>query len=305
MYLVIGSTGRVGTAAVDTLLADGEPVRVLVRSAVQATPFMAKGCDVAIGDVLDRSSLDAALAGISGVVNCIGAPRRRRTGRSTILRIEIDGNRHLIDAARASSLRPHIVYVSAFNLEKAQYVPFFFAKMKTEAALSGSGLPYTILRPSTFMEALMEFVRNGVATLPGRLANPTSPVAAHDVGRAAVRCFGRQDASGATYPLFGPQKMSYDEFIEDWVAVTGKPVKIRRVPLAAFRLASAAGSPIAPYLPVLYSLVRSVNELDYSGAPGVLEDLIGRPATTVKQHIARVIASRVGVAATADRLADP
>jgi len=61
MNLVVGATGRVSKRTVDELLSLGRPVRVLVRSAEKAAPFAARGCEIAVGDVTNRASLEAAV----------------------------------------------------------------------------------------------------------------------------------------------------------------------------------------------------------------------------------------------------
>ncbi|MET3663765.1 NmrA family NAD(P)-binding protein [Caulobacter sp. 1776] len=61
MYAILGATGHVGSAVVDTLLEAGEPVLALVHSADHAGALLRRGAEVAIVDVLDVDALRALL----------------------------------------------------------------------------------------------------------------------------------------------------------------------------------------------------------------------------------------------------
>ena len=66
MYAIAGVTGHVGSVAAETLLAQGKPVRVIVRDAAKGAPWKAKGAEVAIADLGDEAALASAFAGASG-----------------------------------------------------------------------------------------------------------------------------------------------------------------------------------------------------------------------------------------------
>ena len=70
--LVTGSTGFLGRAIVEELVASGRPVRALVRSDAAAKTLAALGAEPVRGDVLDRPALDAGLAGCEVVYHAAG-----------------------------------------------------------------------------------------------------------------------------------------------------------------------------------------------------------------------------------------
>jgi uncharacterized protein YbjT (DUF2867 family) len=262
VILVIGATGQSGAAAVRALVARKQSVRVLMRQD-RAVPA---GCELATGDLTRPETLAAALEGVTGIVNCVGVGHDLRTRPATIEAVEVAGNRDLIAAAVAAGKMPHVVYLSALMAGRAPYARPFAVKHLTETALSASGLPFTILRPSNFTESIVgDFVSNGVANLAGGFPYPTSPISVHDFGRIAARCVAELGPSGQAHDLFGPETMSFPDVIKRWAAAREETVKFRSMPLPAFRVLTTAAAPARPLFPVIYSLIRSFNELDWSG----------------------------------------
>ncbi len=288
MNLVVGATGRVGRAVVDELLRLGKPVRVLVRSPEKGAPFAARGCEIAVGDVTNRGSLETAVRGATGIATMLGTPRGQTTKPTDFAAVEGAGDRNLMTGVKAAESKPHIVYLSGLHVDRAPHAPIFRYKVEMEAALKSSGLPYTILRPTLLMgffsEALMQ---DGVAQLVGRFPHPVSPVDAGDVGVAAARCLGNTHTYGQTYELFGPGKMGFTDAIERWSRASGQPVTIRRMPLFAFRVLSILLAFRLPVLSSIYPLIRAGNAYDWSGDPAALRTLIGREPTTLAQFARR------------------
>src|ERR1700750_2226362 len=67
MYAITGITGQVGGALADALLASNEPVRAVVRDAAKGASWAARGCEVALADMLDTNALARAFEGTRGV----------------------------------------------------------------------------------------------------------------------------------------------------------------------------------------------------------------------------------------------
>jgi uncharacterized protein YbjT (DUF2867 family) len=288
MILVIGASGQSGAAAVSALVARNMPVRVLMRPRRDTAPVVPAGCQLAVGDITRPDTLAAALDGVTAIVNCVGVGHDLRTRPATIEAVEGTGNRNLIDAAVAAGRPPHVVYLSALMAERAPYARPFAVKWLTEAALRASGLPFTILRPSNLTESIAgDFVSNGVASLAGRFPYPTSPISVNDLGQIAARCAAEIGPSGRVHDLFGPQTLSFPDVIRHWAAARGETVKFRSMPLPAFRVLAAAAAPARPLLPVIYSLIRSFNELDWSGDAAESRRLAGDELLSVEDAARR------------------
>jgi dihydroflavonol-4-reductase len=109
--LVTGGTGFVGANLVRELLADGDRVRVLARPGGDRRALA--GCDVEIveGDLLDPLSLKPATAGMERVYHVAADYRLWAPDPSALFRANVDGTRHLLDAAAAAGAS-RIIYTS-------------------------------------------------------------------------------------------------------------------------------------------------------------------------------------------------
>ena len=282
--LVVGPTGQSGRAVVERLIGLQRPPRVLLRNDNGSNTFRLHGCEVVQGDVTKPATLGPALSGVDAVVLFLGVGHDPKTKPALLHEVEVVGGQNVIDAAVATGRNPRIVYLSAYAAGKVDYALPFMVKLETERALARSGLAHSILRPSNFIESIVgDFVQDGTANLAGKFPNPTSPISVHDIARVAVSELDRADPTPVTHDLFGPEAMTYRACIERWFAAIGEPVKFRSLPLTAFRLVARLASPFQPLLPVIASLVRSFNELDWSGDPARTVELAGGPLLTVEQ----------------------
>src|SRR5205807_10631832 len=103
LVLVVGGTGKLGSQVVDRLIARGKRVRALVRPTSQTGALVAKGVELANGDLLELESLRPALDGVDAVVTSAAG----YTGHTPGDTIETDrtGNLNLIDAAKEAGVR--------------------------------------------------------------------------------------------------------------------------------------------------------------------------------------------------------
>jgi dihydroflavonol-4-reductase len=112
MILVTGGTGFVGGAVVRALLKRGAAVRVLARNPEKARTLEAQGVDIALGDLLDPSSLERAMQGVETLYHVAAVYELGGTvDEETMRRTEIDGTRNVLEAARKANVKK-IVYTS-------------------------------------------------------------------------------------------------------------------------------------------------------------------------------------------------
>lgn len=214
MILVTGATGRVGREVVQQLTAAKMPLRALVRSAERGHDLAAPGVEVAVGDLEKPDTLDPAFAG----VECLFLASRAEPKLS-----EREGN--AIEAARRAGVQ-FIVNVSVSGGPDAptQIGRWHWA---VEKRLSSSGIPWTILRPSLYMQGAFlwqpEIASSGHVHLPmgdGR----ASVVDARDVAAVAVEALRRKGLPQPLYDVTGPSAISFDEIAKEISEATGKPV---------------------------------------------------------------------------------
>jgi dihydroflavonol-4-reductase len=109
---VTGGTGFLGNAIVEELVAAGRPVRALARSDKAAEALAGLGAEPVRGDVLDRASLDAGVAGCEAVYHAAGANAFCLPDPSPLYEVNVDGSRAVVLAAAAAGVR-RLVYTSS------------------------------------------------------------------------------------------------------------------------------------------------------------------------------------------------
>jgi uncharacterized protein YbjT (DUF2867 family) len=230
IILVTGATGQQGGAAARRLLADGWRVRALTRDPASpaAVAMRRAGAEIVAGDMDDRRSLYEALRGVYGVFSVQPAGLDLRFGPDDEVRL----GKNLADAAKAAGVR-HFVYSSVGGADRQPAVPHFESKWVIEQHVQASGLPFTILRPVSFMELLLSpFVGLENGTLSFLLHPDTSMqwIAVDDIGAFVALAFGQfDDFAGKALELAG-DAFTMAEAAEAISAATGHPTRYLPLP---------------------------------------------------------------------------
>lgn len=235
MILVAGATGLLGSEIVKRLLSRGREVRALARHSsdqVKVDALESAGAEIARGDLQDQDSLRTACAGARVVISTVSMIT---TGRETdsFAATDAAGTRQLVDAARAAGVE-QFVFVS-FDTSRSPDAPITAAKRDVEEYLKRSGLTYTILQPSLFMESwlgpmLFANPAAGTATVYGDGTHKLRYVAVADVAELAVQCVGNAAASNAVIPFGGPEPISQRDAVKLFEEEFGKPFTVTEIP---------------------------------------------------------------------------
>ncbi len=244
MNLVVGATGLVGSEVCRQLVAAGKPVKALVRPTsdpARVEELQGLGVTVVEGDLKDRSSLDAACQGVSTIISTASSTLSRQPGDS-IQSVDLDGQLSLIDAAKAGGVE-QFVFIS-FRSHPGLQFPLDDAKRAVEQHLKASGLTYTILQASYFMEiwlgpALGFDYANGSARIYGDGHNGLSWISFRDVARFAVASLDNSAARNAVIEVGGPQVLSPLEVVQVFEDIGGRPMTVEHVPEDALRAQKA------------------------------------------------------------------
>ena len=170
-------------------------------------------CEVAVGDVRDPASLEAACASADVVISTVTAITTAKEGDS-FAATDGAGNINLINAAVAAGAQKFI-FVS-FDTDGMPDAPLVDAKRNVDEQLERSGLAYTILHPALFMESwlgprLFADTAAGTATLYGNRDVRFRYVAVTDVAEIAVRCVDSPAARNAVISFGGPEPLTQRE----------------------------------------------------------------------------------------------
>jgi uncharacterized protein YbjT (DUF2867 family) len=247
MILVAGATGFLGGEICRRLAASGRTVRGLVRKSsdpATVAALRAAGVETVEGDLRDPTSLAAACAGVHTVVSTVTTTRSRQEGE-TLESTDAAGQINLIDAAAAAGVA-RFVYIS-YSGNITGDDPLTRAKRGAEARLRASGMTYTILRPSYFMEVWLGphlglDWTNARATVFGSGDAKVSWVSLGDVASFAVRAVDDARAANAVIEIGGPEALSRREAIGIFEREIGQSFAVEAVPEAALE-AQAASAP--------------------------------------------------------------
>ena len=239
MTLVVGATGLLGGEICRLLAAEGKPVRALVRSTSDQTKVAqleSLNIEVMRGDLKDRSSLDAACEGTSAVISTASSTLSRQAGDS-IHSVDLEGQLNLINAAQATNVSQFVLI--SFPQAEVEF-PLQAAKRKVEEHLKASGLTYTILQPTFFMEiwlspALGFDVANGQVQIYGSGENRMSWISYKDVAKFAVMSLDNAEARNAEIKLGGPEALSPLEVVRLFEELKGQKFEVQYVPEQALK----------------------------------------------------------------------
>lgn len=267
MDLVVGATGHLGTRICELLRQRQRRVRALIRPTAnpdRTAALTALGATLVQGDLKDHVSLAIACEG-ADVVYSTATAILSRAGDDALTTVDRDGQLALVRAARAAGVR-HFVFIS-FPLAPGDF-PIQAGKRAVEAALRDSGMTYTVLQASLFMEAWLSPALgfdypNARATVYGTGEPKISWISFRDVAEFAVQAPVTAAARNAVIPIGGPEALSPHEVITMFERASGKRFTVQHVPdkvlLAQFQGAEepvqkslaglarfyAAGNPIA------------------------------------------------------------
>ena len=240
MILVAGGTGRLGGLVVDELLARGERVRVLTRSAARADRLRAAGAEVALGDVRDPASLLPAADGAQVIVSAVHG--FAGTGRVTPANVDRDGNAHLVAAAQREGAE--MVLMSVIGAARQHPMELFRMKAEAEEALRNSGLGWTVVRASAFLELWQELLRKGPGRRPlifGRGDSPIHFVSVAEVAGVVVEAALDPATRGQVLEVRGQSPFTLNQLAAQ-TCPGAAPMHVPRLVLRA--LAHVAPSPL-------------------------------------------------------------
>ncbi len=250
MILIVGASGRLGGTVAKRLLAQGKAVRLMTRTPSNLVHLKQQGAEVVSGDLRNPASLLSACEGVEQVLAAAHALTGK--GDNNPQTVDDAGNRQLIDTARAAGVK-HFVFLSILGASPDAPVEFFRIKYHTEEYLRASGLSFTIIRPSAFMDLWAQLIglpilEQGKTTIFGRGNNPINFVAVEDVARFVCIAFENSRMRNEVIEVGGPENLTLNQVAETFERVSGRQAKKRHIPLPMMRAMSILMQPVNPAL---------------------------------------------------------
>ena len=211
MILVTGATGNIGSALLKELHACGAaPLRGLTRDAARAS--FPEGVQAVEGDFARTASLKPALEGVN----------------SLFLVSRMGSDADILDAARQAGVE-HVVLVSSITVQTHPHLGPANENLAVERLLKGSGMAWTVLRPTQFASNALWWAASIREHQPVRVPYadvglPTiHPADIASVARGALTESGHQ---GRTYALTGPERVTARQQVEAIAAALEREVPV-------------------------------------------------------------------------------
>ncbi len=272
MIFVTGATGTIGAEVLYLLKTSDQVVRAGIRQ-----PTVAQLAENAIAfDITQPASFGPALAGVERMF--LMRPPAVTNVAETLF--------PLIDAAKASGVH-QIVFLSLLGAEKLSFVPH----RKVEIYLQHSGIDYTFLRASFFMQNLQTAhgaeIRQRREILVPAGNGKTSFVDGNDIAAVAVRALTEDGHRNQAYDLTGSEALDYPTVAALLSLELGYPIVYRHPSLRSFLSYQRSRGVTAGQALVMAAIYTTAR---FGMAARVTNDvarLLGRPPQSLQGYLAQ------------------
>lgn len=272
--LVTGALGNVGAEVIQALLARGMTLRAADLSGEKVLSRFGKQVEATSFNFSNPETYSTAFAGIEKVF-LMRPPQITNVQKEMFPALE---------AARAAGVR-HFVFLSLIGIEQNRVVPHF----KIEQWLRASGLDYTFLRCSFFMQNLNTTHRAEIAErseifIPAGGAK-TSFIDARDIGAVAAQALTTPGHEKKAYDLTGGAAFDYYQVAETFSEILGRKITYRNPSGMGFfarQLRQRANPMFALVTTWLYANTRRGMA---DTVTGEVERLLGRRPIPLRQYV--------------------
>jgi NAD(P)H dehydrogenase (quinone) len=287
MILATGATGHFGKSTIDFLLKKGissTNIVALVRDEEKAAEIKSKGVALRIGDYDNYNSLIDAFIGVEKLLFVSGSDIFNR------------GAQHLnvVKAAKESGVK-HIVYTSFQGKNETESSPLWLvahSHLQTEAWLKESGIDYTILKNTLYMEFVPAFlgekvIETGVIYLPAGNGK-VGAVLRSEMAEATAAILASSKHAGKTYRFTNHEAFSYQEVAEYLSEITDKTINYISPTAEEYANTLTKHGVPADFIGLFssFAVAQAKGELEMVGSD--LEQLLGRKPTSVKTFLTQI-----------------
>jgi uncharacterized protein YbjT (DUF2867 family) len=268
--LAFGAAGSAAGEVIPALAARGVQVRGFVRHEEQRQAVLGRGADqVAVGDLGDRDSIQAALDGVDAVFYLAPAflPDEAEVGQAVVAAAVGAGVRRFVFS---SVIHPVLSLVN------------HAAKAPVEEALYDSGLEYTVLQPALFFQnyagSWAQTLRSGVLAEPWSTNTRFSRVDYRDVAEAAAIALTEDRLLGGAYELACDGQLDRHDVADLISDVTGQVIRAER-----------ADTPDVP--PPMRAMFEHYDSSGLISNGVTLRAVLQRPPRTLRSYFEELAAS--------------
>ena len=179
----------------------------MTRDLHKARKVFDNSFEMIAGDPMDRSCLEEAMAGCSGVHISLPNQIEQQVAEAVAALAPFHGIERITYISGATVAAEH------------RWFPMIDRKFLAEKAIQESGIPYTIFAPTWVMDGLPMFVNQGKAFVFGKQPYPYHWVAADDIARMVSTAYGLDEAANKRFILHGPEGIRLPEALRRYCAV--------------------------------------------------------------------------------------
>jgi uncharacterized protein YbjT (DUF2867 family) len=278
MILVFGGRSKIGSALLESLVANEQHARALLREG-ESSEGIPSAVEVVSGDLADPASLARGTAGAEKVF-LLSSPHRDA----------FTWHRNAIDAARDAGVGL-LVRSSILGAGQESSAQFINMHTRSDRYLEQSGLDYVILRPNLFLQNIPESTIPSIGEDGDFYVNAgdarISMVDTRDVAEVAAVVLTQPGHAGAHYNVTGPEAISYDDVAAELSRALGRKVTYVDAPDDAMRR-TLLGMGVDEWL--VGALVGLYQDYRRSGTDGyaaqvsnTVDTLTGRPARALDE----------------------
>jgi uncharacterized protein YbjT (DUF2867 family) len=285
MILLTGITGNIGGATARALLDKGVKFRALVRDPGKAAAWAEKGVELVQGDIEDAAAVKRALAGVDRALLVMPNGEHQEPAELAFTR-----------TAKEAGLA-WLIKLSSPEAVRGTTSPIPLAHIAAEDAIMASGMKWTFVRPSFYMQNFRGSVKSARAT--GKLSMPmgNGTVALtdnNDAGQFIAHILTDPNSAqhhGQCYDITGPDPvMTFHDVAKVIGEVIGQPVVYDDCDPKAFQEA------IRPYHRNQWhsdAVARLFAEIANGATPGhktdTFQKIMGRPGRSLKEYLSTLV----------------
>lgn len=276
MITVFGATGTTGAPLVDALVSKGAKVRGVTSDPGKREALAARGCEAVVADYTDPPALERACAGAERIYLVTPAHQDMRQWKA-----------NAIAAAKAAGVR-HVVLATGLGASPSARLTFGMWHSETQELLKASGLAWTFVQPTYFMQNLLWQAHSiaADAVYHDDMGGPVAWIDARDIADVAAEALTGPDHEGKVYGLTGPEALSGEEIAALLTEITGRPVACAPLSPEESQAAMIAAGMHPTVAAAMVQLALIAPKGHLGRVETTVSDLLGRPARNFRDFVA-------------------
>ena len=277
MITVFGATGTTGAPLVDTLLAKGATVRAVTSDPAKVGTLKAKGCEAVAADFTDPAALARACDRAEKIYLVTPAHLDMRQWKANV-----------IEAAKVAGVR-HVVVATGLGASPKAGLTFGKWHSDTQELLKQSGLDWTFVQPTYFMQNLLwqagNIAKDGVYY--DDLGGPVAWIDARDIADVAAEALTAPGYEGKGLGLTGPEALAGEDIAALLSEVTGRNVTCAPLSAEDTKASMIAGGMQDEVAGAMVELASIAPKGYLAGIETTVSDVLGRPARRFADFVAQ------------------